>query len=276
MPYSILSLADDAPINNGLADNELITIDMPGPASAKNGTAASKAKRQASPKGKGKAKAQPASRTGIHTLSSTSSSSSSRGGSSSSFMAMSRQRTAARTASGNTAGGSSASSAPPAGRKRKRAAINLSSKEGIADQLLAAVEGAANGGSAFLRLGLRRAVAGRYDETKAEARVSAAFGGSFTIVESAEHRALNSGAAAAMNVTFAKGAGFRGYHEERAYKVWLALQGAVLAIAVYSQQVELALVCQPHKSTSDALCMHYQYVHYSNHYAHALCMLSNS
>jgi hypothetical protein len=127
---------------------------------------------------------------------------------------MSRQRTAARTASGNTAGGSSASSAPPAGRKRKRAAINLSSKEGIADQLLAAVEGAANGGSAFLRLGLRRAVAGRYDETKAEARVSAAFGGSFTIVESAEHRALNSGAAAAMNVTFAKGAGFRGYHEE--------------------------------------------------------------
>jgi hypothetical protein len=238
MPYSILSLADDEPISNGLADNELVTIDMPGPGSAKKGTAASKAKKHASPKGKGKAKAQPAARTGIHTLSSTSSSSSSRGGSSSSFMAMSRQRTAARTASGNTAGGSSASSAPPAGRKRKRAAINLSSKEGIADQLLAAVEGAVNGGSAFLRLGLRRAVAGRYDETKAEARVSAAFGGSFTIVESAEHRALNSGAAAAMNVTFAKGAGFRGYHEEvscivllytahalcllRAYKVWLA------------------------------------------------------
>jgi hypothetical protein len=188
---------------------------MSGPGSAKKATAASKAKKQASPKGKGKAKAQPAARTGIHTLSSTSSSSS-RGGSSSSFMAMSRQRTAARTASRDTAGGS-ASSAPSAGRKRKRAAINLSSKDGIADQLLAAVEGAANGGSAFLRLGLRRAVAGRYDETKAEARVSAAFGGSFTIVESAEHRALNSGAAAAMNVTFAKGAGFRGYHEEVSY-----------------------------------------------------------
>jgi hypothetical protein len=219
-PRSVLSLADDEPISNGLADNELVTIDMPGPGSAKKGAAASKAKKQTSPKGKGKAKAQPAARTGIHTLSSTSSSSRG-GGSSSSFMAMSRQRTAARTTSRDTAGG--AGSAPPAGRKRKRAAINLSSKEGITDQLLAAVEGASNGGSAFLRLGLRRAVAGRYDETKAEARVNAAFGGSFTIVESTEHRSLNSGAAAAMTVTFAKGAGFRGNHEEVSCNAYILL-----------------------------------------------------
>ena len=66
----------------------------------------------------------------------------------------------------------------------------------------------------FLRAVFRRAVELQYDQSKAEARLSSAQSGQYTIVESNEVVILSSGASAQMKITFAKGAGSRGNYEE--------------------------------------------------------------
>ena len=99
--------------------------------------------------------------------------------------------------------------APKAPRRRR---LNMASSEGgVGIDLASAAAGESGTRGKFFRKALKGAVEGRYEDTKAEDRVSACQSGKFEISVS---ETTLSGNASSLKVTFAKGHGSRGSHED--------------------------------------------------------------
>jgi hypothetical protein len=99
--------------------------------------------------------------------------------------------------------------APKAPRRRR---LNMASSEGgVGIDLASAAAGESGTRGKFFRKALKGAVEGRYEDTKAEDRVSACQSGKFEIAVS---ETTLSGNASKLKVTFAKGHGSRGNHED--------------------------------------------------------------
>ena len=99
--------------------------------------------------------------------------------------------------------------APKAPRRRR---LNMASSEGgVGIDLASAAAGESGTRGKFFRKALKGAVEGRYEDTKAEDRVAACQSGKFEIAVS---ETTLSGNASKLKVTFAKGHGSRGNHED--------------------------------------------------------------
>ena len=99
--------------------------------------------------------------------------------------------------------------APKQPRRRR---LNMASSEGgVGIDLASAAAGESGTRGKFFRKALKGAVEGRYEDTKAEDRVSACQSGKFEIAVS---ETTLSGNASKLKVTFAKGHGSRGNHED--------------------------------------------------------------
>ena len=99
--------------------------------------------------------------------------------------------------------------APKAPRRRR---LNMASSEGgVGIDLASAAAGESGTRGKFFRKALKGAVEGRYEDTKAEDRVAACQSGKFEI---AVAETTLSGNASKLKVTFAKGHGSRGNHED--------------------------------------------------------------
>ena len=99
--------------------------------------------------------------------------------------------------------------APKAPRRRR---LNMASSEGgVGIDLASAAAGESGTRGKFFRKALKGAVEGRYEDTKAEDRVAACQSGKFEIAVS---ETTLSGNASKLKVTFAKGHGSRGSHED--------------------------------------------------------------
>jgi hypothetical protein len=98
---------------------------------------------------------------------------------------------------------------------RKRKAVAFGSEEDIGEDLITALgKGVSGEKSRMLRSIFWRAVSLQYDDIKAEARLSSAIAGRYTIIESTTSKFLGSSASAEMTVEFDKGPGFRGVYSE--------------------------------------------------------------
>ena len=99
--------------------------------------------------------------------------------------------------------------APKQPRRRR---LNMASSEGgVGIDLASAAAGESGTRGKFFRKALKGAVEGRYEDTKAEDRVAACQSGKFEISVS---ETTLSGNASKLKVTFAKGHGSRGNHED--------------------------------------------------------------
>ena len=99
--------------------------------------------------------------------------------------------------------------APKAPRRRR---LNMASSEGgVGIDLASAAAGESGTRGKFFRKALKGAVEGRYEDTKAEDRVAACQSGKFEICVA---ETTLSGNASKLKVTFAKGHGSRGNHED--------------------------------------------------------------
>lgn len=113
------------------------------------------------------------------------------------------------------------------GRKRtKRVAVQ--SEDDIGTLLLSAVTGGGGRVGQCMRAAFRIAVEKQFDEAKANARISSARSGQYTITEMQEARRLFDGAASRMKVSYHKGLGSRSNFEDEVDIISrVALVGAV-------------------------------------------------
>ncbi|CAM9496668.1 unnamed protein product [Chrysoparadoxa australica] len=196
-PPRPIGLSEDQPLDQALGNNETVTVQAQ-TAAARVGNPTGPAPGKTKGKAKKAAAAKPA-KTGVHSL----------------IKSKKPAKVAPKTGLHTLSGGSGSRGGS---KKRGRAGddtIVASNKGDLSEQLLGAVTGATGRNAKIMRRDTRRAVALRYDEAKAEARLASALAENYCMTECAGQRTLASGESAAIKVTFPKAMGARSRHEEQ-------------------------------------------------------------